>query len=293
MTTTAWQRLDQPRPAPQSVLVIGSTGMVGRAWCELLTLRAIEFTSVHRPEFDLSKPESIDHCIRDRFDLVVNAAAWTDVDGAEADEPGATQANAHAVKHIAQRCHEVGATLITYSTDYVFGGNASEPYPIDAPINPVNAYGRSKAVGEQLLRDTTDNHLLIRTSWVHAPWGKNFVLTMKMLMEQRDLLRVVDDQQGRPSSAISIATGSLDLYLAGGAGTWHLTDNDECTWFEFAEKIRDLIGSNCGIEPCSSDEFPRPADRPSYSTLDIESTRQALGSIPSWQEMLEHTLNHS
>ena len=290
MNANAWQRVDQPRPAPSNVLVLGSTGMVGRAWCELLTQSNIQHTAKHRPEFDLADPDSIRACVLGEYDLVVNAAAWTDVDGAEADEPGATQANAHSVELIAQLSDAMGAMLITYSTDYVFAGNANTPYPIDAPIDPLNAYGRSKALGEQLIRVASDNHLLIRTSWVHAPWGKNFVLTMKSLMSTRDQLQVVNDQRGRPSSAISIAEGSLGLHQTGASGTWHLTDDGECTWYDFACAIANEIGSSCEVAPCTSDAFPRPAKRPAYSTLDIDATRKALGSLPTWQETLVVTL---
>ena len=290
MNSTAWQRVEEPRQAPKRVLVLGSSGMVGRAWCELLAQRGIEFRAMHRPAFDLSHPESIQASVQGQYDLVVNAAAWTDVDGAETDEPGANQANAYAVEQIAKCCTQMSATLITYSTDYVFNGRANSPYPIDATIDPINAYGRSKALGESLLRDVSDQHILIRTSWVHAPWGKNFVLTMRSLMADRDMLQVVDDQRGRPSSAISIASGSLDLYSHGALGTWHLTDAGECTWHGLASEIRDVLGAACDIHPCSSDAFPRPAQRPAYSTLDIQATESFIGSIPDWKQGVRESL---
>lgn len=290
MSASAWQRIEEPRPIPTRVLVLGSTGMVGRAWCELLTRRGIEHTSLHRPTFDLSNPDSIKESVQGEYDLVVNAAAWTDVDGAEDDEPGANQANAHALGQIAERCSQLGATLITYSTDYVFNGNASTPYPIDEPIDPVNAYGRSKALGETLLRNVNDQHILIRTSWVHAPWGKNFVLTMRSLMGQRDELQVVDDQRGRPSSAIMIAEGSLNLYTHGALGTWHLTDRGECTWHGLASTIRDILDAPCTVHPCTSDAFKRPARRPAYSTLDIGATESLIGPLPDWEQGVRDSL---
>lgn len=290
MSSIAWQRVEEHRPAPKRVLVLGSTGMVGRAWCELLTQRGIDFRAMHRPEFDLSNPESIQASVQGEYDLVVNAAAWTDVDGAETDEPGANQANAYAVEQIAKSCAQINATLISYSTDYVFDGCAHSPYAIDAPIEPINAYGRSKALGESLLREASDQHILIRTSWVHAPWGKNFVLTMRSLMTDRHELQVVHDQRGRPSSAISVATGSLSLYTHGALGTWHLTDAGECTWHGLASEIRDVLGAECDVHPCSSDAFPRPAKRPAYSTLDIQATGSLIGSLPDWKQGVRDSL---
>lgn len=291
MSHQAWQRVDESRQGPKRVLVLGRSGMVGRAWCEALGSKGIEHTALARPEFDLSDPALIDRAFESRFDLVINAAAWTDVDGAESNEAGANQANAYGVEQIAKRCKESGAFLITYSTDYVFGGDASSPYPIDAPIQPLNAYGRSKALGESLLRATCENHLLIRTSWVHAPWGKNFVLTMRSLMQTREELSVVDDQRGRPSSAFTLANRSLELYLSGATGTWHLTDAGECTWFGLACEIQDQLGSSCLINPCTSEAFPRPAKRPAYSTLDISATDRLIGSLPSWEQGVKQSLS--
>jgi dTDP-4-dehydrorhamnose reductase len=264
--------------------------MVGRAWCRLLESESVDHVALTRPQFDLLDEASIDQAFSERYDLVINAAAWTDVDGAETQEAAATRANAHAVERIAQNCARTGAFLITYSTDYVFNGKSDTPYPIDAPIDPINAYGRSKALGESLLRETTPNHLLIRTSWVHAPWGKNFVLTMRSLMTSRDQLQVVDDQHGRPTNANALAQGSLDLYRAGSNGTWHLTDGGECTWFGLANEIRSQLNSRCEVTPCTSEAFPRPAARPAYSTLDLSPTERLIGDRPKWKSGVRDSL---
>lgn len=290
MSPLAWQRIEPQRDLPRRVLVLGSTGMLGRAWCQHLDSLNIEHTAAHRPEFDLSDPSSITRSVNGPYDLVVNAAAWTNVDDAESDEEGATRANAHAIELIAQRCEQLGAMLITYSTDYVFNGCASTPYPIDAPIDPINAYGRSKALGESLLRSVSENHILIRTSWVHAPWGKNFVLTMHSLTTSRDEISVVNDQQGRPTNAVSLAIGSLDLYTHGALGTWHLTDAGECTWHALATEIRDVLDAPCRVHACSSDEFPRPAKRPNYSTLYIADTESLIGARPNWKSGVANSL---
>lgn len=283
MTRSATQQIGPDRPMPERVLVLGSTGMVGRSWVAMLERMGIEHRALSRPAFDLSDPESVDRAFDQPFDLVVNAAAWTDVDGAEDDEAGATRANAYAVEQIARRCAESGAVLITYSTDYVFNGRGESPYPVDAPVDPINAYGRSKALGESLLRRVSTDHLLIRTSWVYAPWGKNFVRTMMKLTREREALQVVDDQRGRPTSAPHLAEGSLTLYQAGATGTWHLTDSGECSWHRLACAVRDALDTNCTIEACSSNAFPRPAVRPAYSTLDISATEAQIGPIGSWE----------
>lgn len=289
MTMPSVQSVSHDRPSPTRVLVLGAMGMVGRSWVECLGARGIECDGLARPEFDLMDPDSIQRCLSESskpYDLVVNAAAWTDVDGAEADEPGATRANAHAVAEIAALCNTLGSALITYSTDYVFSGDAQSPYPVDAPINPINAYGRSKALGESLLSESGTEHILIRTSWVYAPWGNNFVRTISKLAQSRDELMVVNDQRGRPTSAQRLAESSLALYLNGAQGTWHLTDADECTWYDFATQIARRTNPACSVRPCGSETYPRPAARPSYSTLDIADSTDLIGAIGSWKNHL-------
>ena len=291
MTHSQLQSITEPRPNPKRVLVLGCTGMVGRSWIELLQQSKIDCTGVSRPQFDLMNPDSITRCITDQFDLVVNAAAWTDVDGAESDEAGATRANAFAVEEIAKRCATINATLITYSTDYVFAGDASSPYSIDAPINPINAYGRSKATGESKLAQSSASHILIRTSWVYAPWGANFVRTIHNLAKTKDNLRVVNDQQGRPTSAQHLARSSFALFTAGAQGIWHLTDEDECTWFDLASEVVRYARFQCTVTPCGSDEYPRPAARPAYSTLDISDSIKLVGPLGTWQTHLHEALD--
>lgn len=291
MTHPELQTIIGPRPNPKRVLVLGCTGMVGRSWIELLQSNKINCVGVSRPQFDLMNPDSITRCITDQFDLVVNTAAWTDVDGAESDESGANRANADAVEEIANRCAAIDATLITYSTDYVFAGDANTPYPIDAPINPINAYGRSKALGESKLVQASASHILIRTSWVYAPWGANFVRTIHNLAKTKAELRVVNDQQGRPTSAQYLAHSSLALYTSGVQGIWHLTDEDECTWFDLASEIVRYSNSQCAVNPCGSNEYPRPAPRPSYSTLDITESIKLLGPLGTWRTHLHKVLD--
>lgn len=291
MTIPAHQSVGRRRSLPSSAVVLGARGMVGSSWCGLLTAHGVPFRAVSRPDFDLDIPESIADTVRAGDELVINAAAWTDVDGAERDEAGATRANAAAPGLLARRCAALGAFLIHYSTDYVFQGRSSTPYRIDAPIDPVNAYGRSKAAGEdEVRREAGANHLILRTSWVYAPWGKNFVRTIAQLAVQRDTIRVVDDQRGRPTSAEDLAVSSLAIYLAGGTGTWHATDAGECSWHGLAAEIVRRLGFSCRVDPCTTAEFPRPAARPPYSTLDVSATERLIGGLPDWQPALARVL---
>ena len=291
MSDAPFQTVGEPRPDPGRVLVLGSTGMVGRSWCELLEREGIEYRALHRPQFDLLDTESVRQAIKPGDELVVNAAAWTDVDGAEADQDSAAVANGSSVGLLSGRCKAMGAALIHYSTDYIFDGVASGPYPVDAPINPCNAYGKSKALGEELIRQQdTPDHLIIRTSWVYAPWGKNFVRTIAKLAREKSELRVVDDQRGRPTSAEQLAATSLSLYRSGAAGIWHATDAGECTWHGLAKLIAERVNPDCVVHPCSSSEYARPAFRPPYSVLDIAAVQALCGPLLSWQDAVEGVL---
>jgi dTDP-4-dehydrorhamnose reductase len=181
--------------------------------------------------------------------------------------------------------------LMNFSTDYVFGGDASEPYAPDQPRRPLNAYGRSKAAGEAALEELPDDRWLnIRTSRIYAAWGSNFVRTMQRLLHERPEVRVVDDQRGRPTSATHLADAALRLLCAGAAGHWHVCDGGECTWFDFAQAIADLTPAPARVVACGSADFPRPARRPSFSVLDLRRTEAHLGPMPHWQENLARTV---
>jgi dTDP-4-dehydrorhamnose reductase len=260
--------------------------MLGRAVVEALASRGVQHQVADRGRVDLSRRESLSSGIPTGTAAVINCTGWTNVDAAEAQEEEATLINGHAVGQLAERCKELGAVLVHYSTDYVFSGDASEPYAIDHPRAPLNAYGRSKAVGELLLEQSGAEHLLIRTSWVYAPWGKNFVRTIVGAAQKRPTLRVVNDQLGRPSSAEQLAETSLALLGAGARGTFHGTDAGACTWFELARTAVRLAGLPAQVDPCSSSEYPSPARRPSYSVLDLSRTEAVIGPRKSWQESL-------
>jgi len=267
------------------VLLLGAGGMLGRAWRGALAAHAIECEPADLPGFDLLDADAVRRAVPG-CSHVVNCAGWTDVDGAEDDEKGATRLNGHAIGPLAAACRDAGAHLVHYSTDYVFAGDAPDPYPPDAVRSPINAYGRSKAVGEELLEESDATWTLIRTSWLYAPWGKNFVRTITRLGRERDELRVVADQRGRPTSAEHLARASLALLAGGRTGVWHLTDAGVCTWCDFAREIARLTGSRCAIEPCTTDEFPRPARRPANTVLDLDASERILGPMPDWRANL-------
>jgi len=264
-------------------LIIGKSGQLRTAYRQILPPDSV--LAVDQDEVDLSRPADI------KLDLngiraVLNCAAYTAVDAAETDEDTARRVNADAVAVIAEQCRTAGVPLLHFSTDYVFRGHASAPYPIDAPRGALGAYGRTKQLGEELLEGSGADYLLVRTSWVYAPWGTNFVRTMARLMFQKPELKVVDDQRGRPTHVMGLAERSLALLQGGQRGTFHVTDEGECSWYEFALAIRDTIGAPCSIQPCTSAEFPRPAPRPAYSVLDLSKTTELLGPGKSYQVWL-------
>jgi len=268
-------------------LLISPDGMLGRAWSELLRARGIEAREVAYPAIDLGKRETIDVT---GCDVVINCAAFTDVDGAEEREDEATAINGTGVGWLAEACAEEGALLVHYGTDYVFSGDATAPYPVDGELSPVNAYGRSKAAGEVAIRESGAAHLILRTSWLYAPWGKNFVLTMKRLGAEKEKLRVVNDQRGRPTSAEHLAESSLRLVEKEARGTLHVTDGGECTWFELASHVVKQGNPSCVVEPCGSEEYPRPAKRPAYSVLDLQPTEALIGAMPDWRTNVDAAL---
>jgi dTDP-4-dehydrorhamnose reductase len=268
-------------------LLISPDGMLGRAFESLLTERGVEHETLVYPAFDITDRGAVESSVADQFDLVINCSAWTDVDSAEDREEEADAVNAVGVGYLADRCREIGALLVHFSTDYVFSGNARAPYRVDEARNPVNAYGRSKAKGEVRLEESQCRFLLLRTSWLYAAWGNNFVRTIARLALEKESLRVVDDQIGRPSSAFHVAATALALVEAGQTGIFHATDGGTCSWFELARAIVASANPTCRVEPCTSDEYPRPASRPAYSVLDLQPTEAALGRpMPHWRENL-------
>jgi len=289
--------LTKPATAPAAsrslgpVLLIGGSGMLGRAWRELLEREGIEVSAPRHAELDITDPASIDRHVTGEHPTVINCSAWTDVDGAEKNVEGATALNANAVANLAERCGRVNATLVHYSTDYIFNGNGTAPYPVDTPAEPINAYGHTKWLGEVALQKSGTRYLLIRTSWLYAPWAKNFVRTIAGAAKNKPQLKVVADQRGRPTSSEHLADLSLRLLKNNATGVYHGCDGGECTWFDFAAEIARQVNPACRVDPCTTADFPRPAKRPAYSVLDIEKTEREIGPMTDWKANLRSVLS--
>lgn len=301
------------------ILLLGANGQLGRSFIEDggLAVRG-ELTAASRDgrryddarieTADLSAPDVLPDLL-DRLhpDVIVNAAAYTAVDRAEQEEALATRVNGEAVGVLGRWAAAHGALVIHYSTDYVFDGAASAPYPVDAPTAPLGAYGRSKLAGEQALRDSGAAHFIFRTAWVYAPHGQNFLRTMLRVGAERDELRVVADQVGAPTSTALIVAGTLaalDAWRAADprqrsalVGTHHLVASGHTSWHGFAEAIfagalaRGLIAHAPHVAAIATADYPTPAQRPAWSVLDNTGFQQCFGyALHDWQTGLRHVL---
>jgi dTDP-4-dehydrorhamnose reductase len=261
------------------VLITGAGGQLGQALQQAFS--ADEVTALTRADWDVAQPAS-DELRRDDFDLVLHAAAWTNVDGAEDDPQGAAAVNVGGTANAAS----LKAPLVTYSTDYVFDGRKRSPYvESDAP-NPMSAYGRTKLHGEAAAGTAA---WVVRTSWLFGPTGQNFVRTMLRLGGEQDEVAVVDDQRGCPTYVGHLAHATRELVDADlPRGTWHIAADGDCTWADFAEAIFDEAGIACSVRRITTAEFARPAFRPAYSVL--RSERTGAPRLPHWRDGLRACL---
>lgn len=281
------------------IAIIGGSGQLARALRAEAEAQGLDWVGLARPEIDLERPGTLAPALeKTKPRLVINAAAWTAVDQAETEDARAHVANAEAPGEMARWCAAAGAVLLHVSTDYVFDGKAPHPYPPDHPLAPVNAYGRSKAAGEALIRERLQHHLIVRTAWVYDGGGRNFLTTMLRLAGELDVVRVVADQTSAPTNAADLASGLIAmgrLVLAEPAdaiiGTFHLTNAGATSWYGFAEAIFAewaARGHRCPrLEAVTSDQWPTPARRPKYSVLDCTATEERFGiALPHWRDGL-------
>lgn len=275
-------------------LVTGAAGMLGSALCAALAAEpGVQATTVDRKGLDITDASAVAEAVAGH-DLVVNCAAWTNVDLAEEREGEATAINGGAVRNLAAACARHGARLIQPSTDYVFPGDATEPIPEDAPTAPINAYGRSKLAGEQAVRDLLpDTGYVVRTAWLYGANGANFVATMLRLAAERDTLAVVGDQFGQPTSTVALSRqvillGRAALDGRAPAGLYHGTSAGQTSWHGLARAAFELAGLDPDrIRAVTSDEFKRPAKRPSYSVLAHGGwSRAGIEPIGEWRGQL-------
>lgn len=283
------------------VLVIGGSGQVGRALAEILGDCC---ATPSRSGADLRDPASLRRWVHgETWDAVVNAAAYTDVDGAETNRETAFAVNAAGAGTLAALTEAARIPVIHLSTDYVFDGEKATPYVENDPVAPLSVYGRSKEAGERAIREATARHFIIRTSWVFSPFGRNFVKTMLRLATESDTVRVVDDQWGNPTAAHEIANAVAAVCHALNSetgvppyGTYHFAGAGSTSWAGFAEAVFSLSAARGGpvarVEPIPSAAYPTAARRPANSRLDTGLFQKTFGVAPSvWENTLGRTLD--
>ena len=268
------------------ILLFGGSGQVGRA---LQARHAMDAPT--REMVDLCDPESVAQAIGNSgADVVINCAAWTAVDAAEEAEVEAHRVNAAAPAVMAKATASLGIPMVQMSTDYVFSGEASSPWREDDPVGPLSAYGRTKLAGERAVAEHNPHHLIVRTAWVHAEGGANFVATMLRLGKERDRLQVVDDQVGSPTHAGHLAHALLSLLPRvcedrSLAGLLHVAGAGRTSWAGLARETFAQAGMNVDVQGIRTDAWPTPAKRPAWSVLDMGRLESRFGLVlPAWQE---------
>lgn len=281
-----------------NILVTGANGQLGHEMqrvARTLSAEAHLFTFTDVAEgyehLDITSIEAIRQSVAEHhIDLIVNCAAYTNVDRAESDYPTADLLNNTAAGNLAQVMAETGGTLIHISTDYVFQGDRNIPCREDWPTQPLGVYGKTKLAGEQSIAASGCRHIIIRTAWLYSQWGKNFVKTMRSLTASHDTLKVVFDQVGTPTFAGDLADAIAHIIATGQTdrtGTYHYSNEGVCSWFDFAKAICQMSGNTCDIQPCYSEEFPSPVSRPHFSVLDKTKIKTTFGlRVPYWTDSL-------
>ncbi|MCA9296671.1 MAG: dTDP-4-dehydrorhamnose reductase, partial [Phycisphaerales bacterium] len=311
--------LDQDPPAtfnsmnsmtPIKILLTGRDGQIGRELRPLLG-EIGECVATSRLELDLLNPAAIrDTIAAIAPDIIINAAGYTQVDRAEHEPDVAMAVNANAPRALAENAARCNASIIHLSTDYIFDGRSRSPYTTDAPAAPLNAYGRSKLAGEQAIRASNADHLVLRTSWIYGFQGRNFLRTMLRLADERDQLDIVDDQTGTPTWSRTVARAIVSIIRSAwhdgtdahprgfgeAAGTYHVANTGEATWFDFAQAIFDLaqLERTPALRPIPTSSYPTPAERPAYSVLDVSETVTTFGlMLPTWRDALNEAFEHA
>lgn len=279
-------------------LITGAGGMVGTDLCDELTVRGEDVVALTRDDLDVTDSRSVDACVSDHAPaIIVNCAAYTKVDQAEAEESAANVINGSAVELLATAANSAGALLVQISSDFVFDGSKRSPYEVTDSTHPLSAYGRSKLLGE-IAATHAEKHLIVRTSWLFGTNGPNFVEAIRnQIRNGAERLRVVEDQRGRPTYTPHLARAVVRLGMMAqhtdlARGIVHYADADECSWFDFAKAIVEESGVTIAVNPITTDEFPRPAKRPPYSVLSTERYERLTGITPeAWREGLREYLS--
>lgn len=250
-------------------------------------------------ELDITNLNSVREFIKEfKADVVINCAAFTNVDGCETNMDAAFKVNALGARNLAIVCEEVGAKLVHVSTDYVFSGVGTVPFKEFDKTEPKSAYGTTKLLGENYVREFCSKYFIVRTSWLYGYNGNNFVYTMIKLAKANDSIKVVNDQKGNPTNANDLAYHILKLIKTDEYGVYHCTGEGECSWYDFAKKIISLSGEDCTVNPCTSEEFAKAATkqvavRPEYSSLDNMMLRCTVGNeMRNWETAIEVFMNN-
>ena len=294
------------------ILITGANGQLGNELKSILSSGHAEIGSIPKEYYlaDATYIDVNDVDITDRnavnaffanhsFDLVINCAAYTNVDGCEQNEEAAFRVNALGPENLAAECEKCGAKFVHVSTDYVFPGTDPTPRCEDDQTNPISAYGRTKLAGEQRVLSACSRSFVVRTAWLYGYVGKNFVKTMLALGNSHEYVTVVDDQYGNPTSANDLAYELLSIALTDSFGIYHCTNEGICSWADFAEAIMNEAGLNCVVKRCSSVEYknlnPASAQRPAYSALENKHLKETIGNeMRQWREALHsYIVNNS
>lgn len=291
----------------KTILVTGANGQLGNEM-RIIAKNSVDnyiFTDVNQVDgvetifLDITDLDSVRSCVIDnKVDVIVNCAAYTNVDAAETNEALAEKLNAEAPENLAKAMKEVGGLLVQISTDYVFGKEPyNEPCKEDQQGTPTGIYGMSKLHGEQKIIAVGCNYVIIRTAWLYSEFGKNFCKTMMNLTETKSQLKVVFDQVGTPTYAYDLAKAIdvvIEKFDGSQVGIYHYSNEGVCSWYDFAKMIAEYNGTTeCDIQPCHSDEFPSPVKRPSYSVLDKTKIKEVFGvKVSYWTDSLKKCINN-
>lgn len=278
-----------------NILITGANGQLGTEMRNVAASSTDRYLFTDVAELDITDAAAVERLISsEEVKVIVNCAAYTNVDGAEDDEATADLLNHKAVAILAEAAARHSATIIHISTDYVFDGQSCVPYREDDLTAPTGAYGRTKLAGERAVLESGCRYLIFRTAWLYSPYGKNFVKTMMKLTAEKDTLSVVFDQVGTPTCATDLAAlihKVITDRMLDRQGIYHFSDEGVISWYDFAVAIRNLCGHTCDIRPCHSDEFPSKVHRPHYSVLDKTKVKNTFGiTVPYWKDSLKTTL---
>jgi len=270
-----------------NVVLTGAKGLLGTALTEVLS-RIHRVIPLSRQDLDVTDPAVMDTFRRLHPDLVIHAAAYTDVDGCESDPATAFRVNGEGTARVARACRELGAPLVYFSTDYVFDGRGGTPYGEGDAVNPLSVYGRSKWDGEQQVLRYMEEYFVVRTAWLYGRTGRSFIRTILAQARTTTQLRIVDDQVGSPTWAVDLADAVGWLIEKAPFGLYHLTNSGQCSWFEFAQAIVAEAGlTGVTVAPISSQELGRLAPRPRYSVLENHGWVRHFGKpLRHWREAL-------